>query len=196
MRSHHHLLLSVVLGVVLSVTVVTGLPPVAVVLYAAVLGVFVDLDHFPVARLNVGDWRTLRRGLWNPRLLLTDQSDLIEPGEVGGYQRLVSHLLLAGLLVAALYAVGLQALGFVTALVLYLHVLADVAWEAWRWGAEEDAHRRRESETPDDETVRAGASGDRRERPASDADEGREETAETAARTGSDDGRTEVATER
>jgi hypothetical protein len=131
-RSGHHLLLSVVAGVALVPVVETGLPSVAVVGYAAALGTLVDLDHFLLARYNAGDWRTLRRGLAAPRLLTLRQGELIEPGEVGPFQRLGSHLVVAALWVGGVAWAGRPGLALVGAVVLYVHVLADVVWETRR----------------------------------------------------------------
>lgn len=95
---------------------------------AAALGVGIDLDHFLLARLNAGDWRTLRRGIADPRLVVLDQSDLVREGEVLPFQRLASHLAIGGPLVAAL---GLASpyLAWLGAVTLWAHLLADAAWE-------------------------------------------------------------------
>lgn len=132
MRSGHHLLLSVAAGLPLALTLQTPLSPAGIVAYAAVLGTLIDLDHFPLSRYNTGDWRTLRRGLRDPRLLTVAQSELIAEGEVHPFQRLVSHLVIAGVAVGGLALADQWGLAQVTAVVLYVHLLADVAWEAWR----------------------------------------------------------------
>lgn len=132
MRSGYHLLLSVLAGLPLALVVETPLSPPGLVVYAAAAGTLIDLDHFPLARYNTGDWRTLRRGLADPRLLTVAQSDLIRTGEVHPFQRLLSHLVLAAVAVGALWLARQDGLALVTAVVLYVHVLADVAWETRR----------------------------------------------------------------
>ena len=102
------------------------LPAAATVGYAAVLGVGIDFDHFLVARLNTGTWDTLVRVVRNPRRVLFDQSEIFEAGEdMTKLQRLLSHALLGGLLVAGLYPF-LPYVAVVSAVVLYVHVLCDL----------------------------------------------------------------------
>lgn len=95
------------------------------VAYAAVVGVGIDLDHFLLARLNDGDWRAARRCLADPRIVFLEQDRIFRTDEVGTLPRLLSHVVITGLLVGllALLAPGLAVF---TAVVLYLHVLADL----------------------------------------------------------------------
>lgn len=104
-----------------------GLAPRALLLvgYAAVVGVGIDLDHFALARLNDGDWRAVRRCLADPRIVVLDQDRIFRPGSVGTLPRLLSHVVVAGALVAVL-AIPAPGLAVLTAVVLYLHVLADL----------------------------------------------------------------------
>ncbi|WP_380674928.1 hypothetical protein [Salinigranum sp. GCM10025319] len=92
-----------------------------------VLSVFVDLDHFLIARAMCGDWSNLRRAVSNPRIGLIEQeqvfADVDEP-TLRQY-RLLSHLLVGGVLVL----VGSQVdgrLAVLVALLLYAHVVADL----------------------------------------------------------------------
>ena len=96
MYSSHHAALSVLTGVALLPFVSTGLGAVGVVAYAVVLGVGVDFDHFLVARYNAGDWRALRACLADPRLAFVSQEEIFAPEEVGVLQRLLTHVVLAG----------------------------------------------------------------------------------------------------
>jgi hypothetical protein len=127
MYSKSHLIISLAVGAV--VAVATGqpvLPTAATVGYAAVLGVGIDFDHFVIARLNTGDWETLLGLVRNPRRALFDQSTIFEGGEdVTRLQRLLSHVLLSGLLVAGLYPISPYA-ALVSGAVLYVHVLSDL----------------------------------------------------------------------
>ena len=132
MYSSHHAALSVLAGVALLPFVSTGLGAVGVVAYAVVLGVGVDFDHFLVARYNAGDWRALRACLADPRLAFVSQEEIFAPEEVGVLQRLLTHVVLAGVVVAALLAGGLVDLAVLSAVVLYVHVLADLAWDVVR----------------------------------------------------------------
>jgi hypothetical protein len=131
MRSRHHFPISAVVGLALAAAVETGIPDLAVVVGAALLGTFVDLDHFLIARLRTGSWDPLRRCLRNPRMALFDQTEIFTRGDVGARTRLVSHLVIAGLLVGGLRGVT-PGLAIVAGVVLAVHVCCDVAWDAWR----------------------------------------------------------------
>lgn len=67
----------------------------------------------------------LRRLVANPTAPLTDPSVLFVDSRMDGLDRLLSHLLIGGLLVPAL-AVLAPALAVVAAASLYVHVLADL----------------------------------------------------------------------
>lgn len=93
--------------------------------YGVALSVLVDLDHFIVARITVGDWRNLRRLLDDPVGTLADQSRLFDEDHLTELQRLLSHVLLAGPLVVAAWVLA-EPLGEFTVGVLYVHLLADL----------------------------------------------------------------------
>lgn len=95
------------------------------VVYAAVVGVGIDLDHFPLARFNDGDWRAARRVLRNPRMVLFDQTSIFEEDQLSPLQRLLSHVLVGGLFVGGIALASPLLAGF-TAAVLYAHVLSDL----------------------------------------------------------------------
>lgn len=93
--------------------------------YAAVLGVGIDLDHFLLARLNDGDWRAVRRCLADPRIVFLEQNRIFRIDEVGTLLRLLSHVIVAGALVSVLAFLDPE-LGLFSAVILYLHILADL----------------------------------------------------------------------
>jgi hypothetical protein len=127
MYSKAHLLISLAVGA--AVAALTGQPPalaVASIGYAAVLGVGIDFDHFLIARLNTGNWDALLGVVRNPRRAVFDQRDIFDEGEdVTRIQRLLSHVVLGGVLVAALYPLSAYA-ALLSAVVLYVHVLSDL----------------------------------------------------------------------
>lgn len=120
------------IGAVVSAPLVAWLWPDAglatgVALWACGVGlsVVVDLDHFLVARLVVGDWRHLRRVLARPTEVLWDQSWIFPEEDLLEVERLLSHALLGGALVAVAWAVA-PSLAVYWSVVLYAHVLADL----------------------------------------------------------------------
>ena len=129
MQSRAHALIGTVVSALLLVPQIGSLSlPAALGLvgYGVALSVLFDLDHFLVARLLVGDWRHLRRVLAQPRrVLLEDQSWIFEDLQDFPLERLLSHALLGGWLVASLALVD-RWLAVFTAVVLYAHVLADL----------------------------------------------------------------------
>jgi hypothetical protein len=127
MYSKAHLLISLAVGA--AVAALTGQPPApaaGTVAYAVVLGVGIDFDHFLLARLNTGNWDALLGVVRNPRRAVFDQRDIFDEGEdVTRLQRLLSHVVLGGVLVAVLYPLSAYA-ALLSAVVLYVHVLSDL----------------------------------------------------------------------
>jgi len=133
MYSRSHLVVSVAIGGALAVW--SGAPPARAALlvgYAAVLGTAIDLDHFAIARLRAGDWRHLRFALANPRAAFVEQDRLFDPGDVGVLTRLTSHALIGGVVVAVLAPVD-AFLALVSAVVVYGHVVCDLAVGLWKY---------------------------------------------------------------
>jgi hypothetical protein len=133
MYSHGHLVVSVAVALaVLAVAppTVLGLPAALLVPYAAVVGVGIDLDHFPIAWYNTGEPRALRAVLADPRLLLR-QGAIFRPGEVTSHERLLTHTVIAGIATPATWVLA-PPLGLTTGLVLYAHVLTDLGWRVYR----------------------------------------------------------------
>ena len=92
--------------------------------YGVGLSVFVDLDHFLLARYYAGDWRHLRRVLANPRDALVGQEWVFEDLEMEE-ERLGSHLVVGAALIAGFLVVA-PVVAAVTAAVLSVHVTCDV----------------------------------------------------------------------
>ena len=129
MYSRDHALLSAALGLVVAALAPPTASPVLLWAFVVALGVGIDADHFLVARLERGDWANLRRCLSNPRLVVLDQESIFEAGDLWRDQRLLSHALLGGALVAALWPVaGYWAV--TAAVTVYVHVVADLYADA------------------------------------------------------------------
>lgn len=147
MYSRHHAAVSAVVAAGLlavlplgSTTAVTAL--VWLTLTAA--GVFIDLDHFLVARLVRGDWKNTRRALANPRAAVVDQSALFDAGDLWPLERLLSHAVIVPVAIAAAWVTGgavgdavdpgmtANAAAIAMAVALYVHVLTDLVWDVWR----------------------------------------------------------------
>lgn len=96
--------------------------------YGVLLSVFIDLDHFAIARLKTGDWAHLRRAITHPIWALTRQEEVFP--DVGmTLERLASHVLVGGVLVLACRPFG-RLLSTFTALTISAHLLVDVVHEA------------------------------------------------------------------
>jgi hypothetical protein len=126
------------LGTVAPGVLVVALPGVGGPLEAAALfaygfglSVFVDLDHFLVARYHAGDWSHLRRCVTDPVFAFTQQEQVFDGVDTRTLevQRLLSHLLLGGALVGVLAAFE-PVYAVFTAVVLYVHVVADLLRDA------------------------------------------------------------------
>lgn len=128
MKSGEHFLVSVpVVGAVLAAVRERYSPRrlAGLAVYGLGLGVLIDLDHFVLARLRVGDWRHARNCLRDPSRVFFDQANLFQgTGEMASL-RLLSHVLLGGTL-TALTARRSRPVALLTAVVLYGHVLADL----------------------------------------------------------------------
>ncbi len=98
--------------------------------YGTAVGVFIDLDHFLIARFKTGRWDAVRFCLSNPRAAVADQSEIFEPGDVGVLSRLLSHVVIGGVVVPAIAALSVP-LAIVTGVVLYAHLLADLVWDIY-----------------------------------------------------------------
>ena len=129
MYSRAHALLSAAIGIPLAVGA-SGVPASASLWgYVLLLGVGIDLDHFVIGRINRGDWTNARRCLRNPAQIFLDQSTIFDSGDIWRDQRLLSHLLIGGVLTVGLWTVH-PYWAFVTAVTVYTHVLADLYSDA------------------------------------------------------------------
>lgn len=101
-----------------------------------------------IARFKTGTWDAVRFCLANPVAAVADQGRIFGPGDVGVLSRLLSHLLIVGVVVPAI-ALSSVPLAILTGVVLYVHLVCDVVWDIWRL----DHHAEASSTT--DELVRA-----------------------------------------
>ncbi|MFC6837419.1 hypothetical protein [Halomarina ordinaria] len=127
MQSPEHAAVGAVVSAVALVPLVDAFsPPALAVLwgYGVALSVFVDLDHFLLARLLSGDWSHLRSTLRRGRGAFVDQAGTFRGLEMER-RRHLSHHALGGVLVGGLALVSAP-LAVFTAVVLYTHVLCDL----------------------------------------------------------------------
>ncbi|KTG17732.1 metal-dependent hydrolase [Haloferax profundi] len=126
MKSLEHAVVGAVVGTVAALAL--G-PPGGVPLLVAVavlVSVFVDLDHFVIARVERGDWRHLRLAVTNPRVGLFEQEKLFTDfGTDFNRKRLLSHHLVGGVAVGGLALSVATSLAAFVAVVLYAHVVCD-----------------------------------------------------------------------
>jgi hypothetical protein len=115
---------------VVIVLVQPPISPPALIVVGLGLGVGIDVDHFPLARLTRGDWVPLRRCLRDPSIVVFDQAAIFEEGDVGARRRLLSHVVIGGFAIGGL-SVFNRSLALVGALVLGIHLLQDVVYDAW-----------------------------------------------------------------
>lgn len=131
MYSRDHAIFSLAVGALAVLTL--DLPvgwPVALAI-ALIVGVGIDVDHFLIARLTTGEWRALRRCLSNPRLVFVGQDEIFDPASIWPLQRLLSHVLIAGVVVPPIAVVD-TGLAILVGAVLYAHLLSDLVWDNYR----------------------------------------------------------------
>ncbi|MFC6717588.1 hypothetical protein ACFQGT_04100 [Natrialbaceae archaeon GCM10025810] len=137
MYSKHHAAISFVVSAALAYALgpfsIGGIvvPAPLIVLYGTALGVLIDLDHLVIARARTGTWDAVRFCLRHPRAAVADQSRIFDRGDVGVLPRLVSHLVIVGVVIPTTFLASVP-LGILTAAVLYLHLLADVVWNVYQ----------------------------------------------------------------
>ena len=143
MYSRDHALVSLAVGLagIWTLSLPELVPWWATLGWAVVLGVGIDFDHFLIARITTGDWNALERVLHEPLLPLTDPAEIFAHDDLWAIQRLLSHVVIGGALVGALWLWSGQFASF-TAVVLYAHLLSDLIWDNHR--LEETHHRHAE----------------------------------------------------
>lgn len=122
MYSRHHLVVSTAIAGGFALATDWGL---LIVVYGALVGTLIDLDHFPIARYNRGDWHPLYFCLTHPRHAIVDQSEIFDDTDVLDSQRLFTHAILGGILVAITTPIH-SGLGLVTAVIIYVHIIMDL----------------------------------------------------------------------
>jgi hypothetical protein len=125
MYSRNHLLISLIIGLIsASFFGITGLEFALIVGYGCVIGVLIDIDHFVIARINTGTWSALRASLARPSKLLFQQRTVFT-GEVGKLQRLLSHMIISGVIVSII-AVFNIILSLFSIIIFYFHIVGDI----------------------------------------------------------------------
>ncbi|WP_123536430.1 hypothetical protein [Halosimplex salinum] len=150
MKSSAHAAISLAVAVGALAVTTPPIPAWAVVAVALVVGVGIDFDHFLLAWYNTGDLRPVRRCLRDPRIVVFDQDAIFDDGTVGALNRLLSHVVVGGLAVPALWLWRPYLAGLVAAS-LYAHVLADLVSTA-RNGVVVDREGHRPAGEPSDST--------------------------------------------
>lgn len=125
-------------GAVVVSLVTVPFPDALVVAYAGVVGVAIDLDHFPIARYTTGDWSALKRCVTSPRRAFLDQREIFSETAVWPLQRLLSHAVIAGVVTLSLLIVSVP-IAIVTSVTLYVHVVSDLIADVRR---HDEYHRR------------------------------------------------------
>lgn len=125
MYSRNHAVVSALVGIPLVAVAPDSQDPVHIMVLVVVFGVGIDLDHFVIGRINRGDWTNLVDCIQSPSRAFVRQETIFEPGDVWRDQRLLSHLLIGGLLVPPVFFLD-SYLSFIVAITIYVHVLADL----------------------------------------------------------------------
>lgn len=125
MYSRGHAVLSGVIGIPLAFGTTGGAAAVLLWGYVMVVGVGIDVDHFVIGRLNRGDWTNVRRCIENPTRIFLEQSELFDSGDIWRDQRLLSHLLIGGVLTTGMIVLSAY-WALATAVTVYTHLLADL----------------------------------------------------------------------
>ena len=95
--------------------------------YGVFLSVFIDLDHFVIARRKAGDWSHLRAAVTNPAWAFTEQEEVF-PDLRFPVERLLTHAVIGGVLTLLWLPVSASVAIF-TAVMVYVHVVADMLRE-------------------------------------------------------------------
>jgi len=117
------------LGVV-GLFLLTSITPVALAVlfaYGLLVSVFIDLDHFPLARLDAGHWGHFWEAARSLPDVLLGRITLFEPSIADRLrsQRIASHVLIGAILAVAGWTIRPGVAGF-TVLVVGAHVTCDL----------------------------------------------------------------------
>ena len=126
MYSRAHAAISLVVAVTVVLAGEPTVNPALAVTYGVALGVLIDLDHFVLAWVLSGSLDPLRRVLRAPWIVVTDPSTIFDAEDLGPYHRLISHVVIAGVLVPGVWLAVDPFVGVLSAAVLYAHLLADL----------------------------------------------------------------------
>lgn len=127
MKSTEHAVVGAIVGAVGSLVLGERCSRPAKVLlwcYGVVVSVFIDLDHFLLARWLTGDWERLFEALSNPKRAFTAPGWLFEELTMRT-ERLLSHTIIGGVLTLVTFAIT-PFLAVFTAIMLYTHILCDL----------------------------------------------------------------------
>ncbi|MFT4890301.1 MAG: hypothetical protein ACI9YT_001215 [Halobacteriales archaeon] len=99
----------------------------ALFLYGLIVSVFIDLDHFPLARLQTGHWGHFWKAVRNLPGVLVGRTKLFEPAVADRLRprRLASHVVLGAVLAGAGWVLD-PAVTVFTVLVVGAHLTCDV----------------------------------------------------------------------
>lgn len=130
MRSLEHATIGAVVGAVAVSVLARGRSSpakLALWIYGLLLSVFIDLDHFPIARAKTGGWSHFTRAVRHPVWALTDQSKVFPDVEMA-LERLVSHVVIGGVLTVLVRPIN-RIVSTFSAAIICAHILADVLRE-------------------------------------------------------------------
>ena len=130
MRSVEHATIGAVVSTLATALLARGrsLPTkLALWIYGVLLSVFIDLDHFLIARLKTGSWSYFTRAVRHPVWAFTEQRDVFPDVEMRG-DRLVSHVFIGYALFGLLRRAS-HLLAIFSAIIVTAHVLAVVLRE-------------------------------------------------------------------
>jgi hypothetical protein len=96
--------------------------------YGVFVSVFIDLDHFILARYKTGNWKWLFEALSHPKKAFSDPEWLFEDVPMVS-ERLLSHAVIGSVLTLFLLVITPFVAVF-TAVVVYTHILCDLLRDA------------------------------------------------------------------
>jgi hypothetical protein len=96
--------------------------------YGVFLSVFIDLDHFVLARHKTGNWSWLFEALSHPKKAFSSPEWLFDDVQMR-IERLLSHVVIGGTLTLLSLAIAPFVAVF-TAVVVYTHLLCDLLRDA------------------------------------------------------------------